>query len=123
MKAWFPGFFVLAFLLGTRPVFAGGGGRLGSSEKSSEPDLERRIQLLEQAVEQLQRKVFPQKLERVGEGSSSIGITCHINTPFDGNFSANAVSEAVARSLILEKCRTKTKNSIYCAEKEVRCEK
>ncbi|MGZ3651028.1 MAG: bZIP transcription factor [Bdellovibrionota bacterium] len=139
MRSWIFGFVVSALLFGATPLVAEDIYRIEAG-KSRDRDLQRRVQRLEQAVDQLQRKVFDLETRPSGTppgaGSPSGGFagppagtsastftTCYIKTPFDGTFSATEPTETAARAGALEKCNAKAKSSIYCEEKDLKCGK
>ena len=121
MKSWIWGFIGAALLFGAVPLVAEDVYRIEIG-KNHDRDLERRVQRLEQAVDQLQRKVFDLESRPVTAPSSAF-TTCYIKTPFDGTFTAASQVDAAARAGALEKCNAKAKSSIYCDEKDVKCGK
>jgi len=123
MKKWIMGFASVFVLLYALPLWAEDIYRIEVEKNSSNGDLKKRVQRLEQAVDQLQRKVFDLENSKQAAVPTSNFKTCFIKTPFDGTFTGSEPTEAAARASALEKCNHKAKNNIYCEEKELKCEK
>jgi len=123
MRSWIFGFVVSALFFGAVPLIAEDVYRIEIG-KNRDRDLQWRVQRLEQAVDQLQRKVFDLESRPVATPpAASAFTTCYIKTPFDGTFSATEPTETAARAGALEKCNAKAKSSIYCEEKDLKCGK
>lgn len=123
MKKWILGFVSASFLFGALPLIAEDVFRIEVGKSSGDRDLKWRVQRLEMAVEQLQRKVFDLENSKSSALPSSSFTTCYIKTPFDGTFTATEATETAARAGALEKCNNKSKSSIYCEEKDMKCGK
>ncbi|RYZ98644.1 MAG: hypothetical protein EOP11_20370 [Proteobacteria bacterium] len=83
-----------------------------------------RIEMLERAVEQLQRKVFDlQRGPDFREPDYRVKMTtCYLKTPFDGTFMATEPTETAARAKALTKCNGKLNgSSIFCKEEALKC--
>ena len=122
MRSWVWGFVCAALCFGALPLVAEDIFRIEIGKGSSSRDLQWRVQRLEQAVDQLQRKVYDLESHPSAPPASSL-TTCYIKTPFDGTFSATEATETAARAGALEKCNAKAKSSIYCGENDLKCGK
>jgi hypothetical protein len=79
-----------------------------------------RIYRLEQAVEQLQKKVFD--LEKGSVTNEKDKTTCYIKTAFDGTFTATEATETAARANVMKQCDAKSKG-LSCDDSDVKCGK
>lgn len=129
MKRWILGFVVGALLAGAsagmaEDIFRIEFGRPGSPSRPSERDLQWRVNQLERAVDQLQRKVFDLQFNAPSRPNST-WTTCFIKTPFDGTFSATEPTETAARAGAIQKCNNKNSGSksIFCDESKLQCGK
>lgn len=123
MRGWLAGFLCGALLFGALPLLAEDVLRI--TPGGAEP-LQDRVTQLEKAVAQLQAQVYGPAAPAApkvptGAETKGYGVTCMIETKFDGAFSANAPTETEARDLTVQKCRDKLKTSIYCTKREVKC--
>jgi hypothetical protein len=117
MKNWISGFVFGALLFGTLPLGAEDVWRI--SPGGSDP-VANRVKRLELAVAQLQGQIFGSSTLKESTGVSG-NVTCTIDTPFDGSFSAAAGSKQEAGAQVIEKCRAHAKGSIYCEKSELKC--
>lgn len=108
-------------------TFSFAGQRLELSEdKGANPaDLKKRIRQLQEAVIDLQSRVDSLEAKLGGSTSSSAsnsaGVTCYIETPFDGVFDATSPTETKARIEAVKACMGKVKSRIHCASEKVKC--
>mgnify|MGYP003342891538 CR=1 FL=1 len=119
MRLWLLGFVSGGLFVVALPMFAEDVFRISPGGSAPLTD---RVGALERAVAQLQDQVYGTAVPSKPKTSSGgYGVTCALETPFDGAFSANAPTEEVAREETLKRCREKAKNSIYCSRREVKC--
>lgn len=128
MKRWILGVTALATLAAfaaAKPAAAEEVFRIemGKSKNYSERELRLRVEMLERAVEQLQRKVFDLQTRPGYEDTRYKMTTCYLKTPFDGTFMATEPTETAAKARTLEKCNQKANGSksIFCKEEELKC--
>lgn len=120
MKTWLYGFLCGALLFGALPLVAEEVLRIAPG---GEAPLADRVLQLEKAVAQLQSQVYGAAPVKPAEGTPKpgYGVTCAIETPFDGAFSSNAPTLEAAREQTVQQCKARTKNSIYCARSGLKC--
>lgn len=90
----------------------------------SNDELRQRVWHLEQAVQQLQMRVF--SLEATGAGKFPAApsmVTCFVKTPFKGTFSATEATETAAKAAVIQKCSAVIRHGFDCEEDKVRCGK
>ncbi len=80
-------------------------------------DLRRRVWTLEQAVYQLQRRVFELEMGKV-EAPKNLW-TCRLQS-FGKTIIESNVQKSVALALVLKKCSDAT-SSVHCSESDVNC--
>jgi hypothetical protein len=122
VKKFLAGFACGAILFGALPLLAEDVFRIVPGTKSG---LDDRVLQLERAVVQLQGKVYGATPTSLPTGAPvDTGVTCVLETPFDGAFSANAATETAARDETLKKCRDRGgKGNIYCVKSAVKCQR
>ncbi len=90
---------------------------VGSSKDASKAYLHRRIELLEQAVIELQSRI----LTLEGTHGALPEFTCYIQTTFDGVIKATRPTLTDAKASTLELCVQKTNGGHDCKEKKLSC--
>lgn len=95
---------------------------VGKHKDYSNDELRERVWNLERAVQQLQDKVF--ELSK-NQTKAADMVSCYINTPFDGTFTATAATETAAKGEVMAKCGkgVDAGGSIHCSENKVKCGK
>jgi uncharacterized protein (DUF342 family) len=86
---------------------------------------QKRIEDLEKQIKELKQKV--EKMENTLTRSNGFmivaNVTCDINTPFDGSFTATELSETAARQSVTDKCLQKLSDKSRCLPQFVVCKK
>jgi galactokinase len=93
----------------------------GSESKSSSRDIQKRVYRLEQAVRQLQERIFELELENDGLKDDKVKkTTCYLKTT-KGVFSSTQKSMTQARAEAMQKCTEVVKFGFECDEDKVKC--
>jgi len=95
---------------------------VGSEEKTSKKDLEKRIYRLEKAVRQLQDRVFDLEVENSDlRDDNKKKFTCYIKTNMKGTFTSTQKSLTQAKADVMKKCSDEIKFGFECDEDKVKC--
>jgi len=95
---------------------------VGSEEKTSKKDLEKRIYRLERAVRQLQDRVFDLEVENSDlKDDNKKKFTCYIKTNMKGTFTSTQKSLTQAKADVMKKCSDEIKFGFECDEEKVKC--
>lgn len=95
---------------------------VGSEEKTSKKDLEKRIYRLERAVRQLQDRVFDLEVENSDlKDDNKKKFTCYIKTNMKGTFTSTQKSLTQAKADVMKKCSDEIKFGFECDEDKVKC--
>jgi len=95
---------------------------VGSEEKTSKKDLEKRIYRLERAVRQLQDRVFDLEVENGDlKDDNKKKFTCYIKTNMKGTFTSTQKSLTQAKADVMKKCSDEIKFGFECDEDKVKC--
>lgn len=89
------------------------------SDKATIRDLEERIYRLERAVAQMQNEVF--RLSDMPRAQAS-KVSCYLETTFDGTITGSGSTKTEAKGKILKECHDKGTNSIFCKDRDIKCD-
>jgi len=97
---------------------------IGKRDSSSDTqDLRQRVWMLEQAVRQLQDKVFQLEYSNANRPSpvASKQYTCTLQNNMAGTFTSTKGSMGEAKADVIKQCTDKNSSNFFCKKKDVEC--